>query len=104
RRVAPPAAHRRLARGAPALAHDQRFAVAPVAARAGRARLLKRWPDFRSEWVVYEDDDLIMFDKPAGVPSQAAEQSHDDDVVARLKRWLAERAGIAPSEVYLGVH
>jgi 23S rRNA (cytosine1962-C5)-methyltransferase len=65
---------------------------------------LKRWLDFRAEWVVYEDDDLLVVDKPAGVPSQAAEASHDDDLVARLKRWLGERAGIAPRDVYLGVH
>jgi 23S rRNA (cytosine1962-C5)-methyltransferase len=66
--------------------------------------LLELWPDFRPEWVVYEDDDLIVVDKPAGVPSQAAQQAHDDDLVVRLRRWLAARRGCAPEDVYLGVH
>jgi 23S rRNA (cytosine1962-C5)-methyltransferase len=60
--------------------------------------------DFCDEWIVYQDDDLIVVDKPAGVPSQAADASHDDDLPVRLKRWLAARRGVSPDEVYLGVH
>ncbi|MFI5308410.1 MAG: pseudouridine synthase, partial [Polyangiales bacterium] len=60
--------------------------------------------DLRPEAVVYEDEDLIVVDKPAGVPSQAADASHDDDLPARLKRYLAARSGVDASEVYLGVH
>lgn len=62
------------------------------------------WPDFEAQWIVYRDDDLIVVDKPAHVPSQAAQESHDDDIVARLKRWLAHERGQTAEEVYLGVH
>ncbi|MDD9932716.1 MAG: pseudouridine synthase, partial [Myxococcales bacterium] len=62
------------------------------------------WPDWRSRDVVYRDEHLLVVDKPAGVPSQAAEPEHDDDVVARLKRYLAVERGVAPEEVYLGLH
>ena len=62
------------------------------------------WPDFDASWIVHEDEDLIVVDKPAHVPSQAADESHDDDVVSRLRRWLAARDGIAVADVYLGVH
>jgi 23S rRNA (cytosine1962-C5)-methyltransferase len=66
--------------------------------------MIDLWPDFRERWVLYEDDDLLAIDKPAGVPSQAADAGHDDDVIARLKRWLAVRRGVAVDQVYLGVH
>ncbi len=60
--------------------------------------------DFDPRRVVYQDEDLIVVDKPAGVPSQAADPSHDDDLPARLKRWLAARRGVSPEAVYLGTH
>ncbi len=66
--------------------------------------MLELWRDFDESWILHEDDDLIAVDKPAGVPSQAADPGHDDDVVARLKRWLAARRGVTPDDVYLGVH
>lgn len=53
--------------------------------------------------IVYEDDDLIAVDKPEGVPSQAADPAHPDDVVHRLGLLLAERTGSA-RPAYLGVH
>jgi 23S rRNA (cytosine1962-C5)-methyltransferase len=62
------------------------------------------WPDFSERLVVYEDAALLVVDKPAGVPSQAAHEAHDDDLVARLRRWLAKREGVEPEEIYLGVH
>jgi 23S rRNA (cytosine1962-C5)-methyltransferase len=57
------------------------------------------WPDFRDEDVLYEDDDLLVVQKPAGVPSQSATE-REDDLVARLKAWLASRG----RGTYLGVH
>jgi 23S rRNA (cytosine1962-C5)-methyltransferase len=54
------------------------------------------WPDFRDEWIVHDDGDIVVVDKPAGVPSQAADESRPDDVVARLKTRLGG--------AYLGVH
>jgi 23S rRNA (cytosine1962-C5)-methyltransferase len=66
--------------------------------------MLDLWLDFRDSAILYEDEHLIAVDKPAGVPSQAAEVEHDDDVVARLKRYLGARRGVAAESVYLGVH
>jgi 23S rRNA (cytosine1962-C5)-methyltransferase len=54
------------------------------------------WPDFRAEWIVHDDGDLIVVDKPAGVSSQAADAERPDDVVTRLKAHLGG--------AYLGVH
>src|SRR5689334_16990930 len=62
------------------------------------------FPDLRASSIVFRDDDLIVVDKPPGVPSQAAEPEHDDDLPARLKRFLAAERGVAPEQVYLGVH
>jgi 23S rRNA (cytosine1962-C5)-methyltransferase len=58
------------------------------------------WPDFDPAWVLYEDDDLIAVDKPAFMPSQAAEEGRPDDLVTRLKAWL----GAQGRGSYLGVH
>jgi 23S rRNA (cytosine1962-C5)-methyltransferase len=62
---------------------------------------LRVWPDFDDAWILYEDDDLIAVDKPAFMPSQAADEARPDDLVTRLKAWLAARAKGSP---YLGVH
>lgn len=62
------------------------------------------WPDFRAEHILYEDDDVIAVHKPAGVSSQAADPERPDDVVYRLRAFLAERDRKAPAAVYLGVH
>jgi 23S rRNA (cytosine1962-C5)-methyltransferase len=58
------------------------------------------WPDFDEAWILYEDDALIAVDKPAGIPSQAADPSRPDDVVTRLRAFLAARG----DDPYLGVH
>src|SRR5581483_9379916 len=58
------------------------------------------WPDFRDAWILHEDADLIAIDKPAGVPSQAADPERPDDVVTRLARYLVARG----ADGYLGVH
>src|SRR5271166_3244537 len=58
------------------------------------------WPDLREPWILYEDADVIAIDKPVGVSSQAADRESPDDLVTRLKRYLAAR-GANP---YLGVH
>src|SRR5688572_3962838 len=62
------------------------------------------WPDFRAEHILHEDDDLIAVHKPAGVSSQAAQPDRPDDLVTRLRSFLAARDGRGPEEVYLGVH
>jgi len=59
------------------------------------------WPDFDDAWILYEDDFLIAVDKPAGIPSQAADPERPDDLVTRLSAHLLARGGREP---YLGVH
>ena len=62
------------------------------------------WPDFRPEHVLYEDDDLLAVHKPAGVSSQAAVPDRPDDLVFRVRSFLATRDGLDAAAVYLGVH
>jgi 23S rRNA (cytosine1962-C5)-methyltransferase len=59
------------------------------------------WPTFRSAWIVHEDADLIVVNKPCGVPTHPPEQGRVDDVHTRLGQYLTERDGAAP---YLGIH
>ena len=59
------------------------------------------WPDFQDAWILYEDEDLIAVDKPAYMPSQAADETRPDDLVTRLKAKLAARG---TGSAYLGVH
>ncbi|MDP9003067.1 MAG: class I SAM-dependent methyltransferase [Myxococcota bacterium] len=54
------------------------------------------WPDWRDAWIVHDDADIIVVDKPEGVPSQSADPERPDDVVTRLRSHLGG--------VYLGVH
>ncbi len=63
---------------------------------------IRVWPDFRDGWILFEDADVIAIDKPVGVSSQAADPTSPDDVVTRLKRYLAARSG--GLDAYLGVH
>jgi len=58
------------------------------------------WPDFRDAWIVHEDQDIVVVDKPAGVSSQAADPDRPDDLVTRLQKHLARRG----ADPYLGVH
>ena len=58
------------------------------------------WPDFRDGWVIHEDADLLVIDKPVGISSMAADPARPDDVVTRLKLFLGARG----RDAYLGVH
>ncbi|HXN32508.1 MAG TPA: class I SAM-dependent methyltransferase [Polyangiaceae bacterium] len=54
------------------------------------------WPDFRDDWILQDDGDIVVVDKPEGVPSQSADPERPDDVVTRLRAHLGG--------AYLGVH
>ncbi len=54
------------------------------------------WPDFRDDWIVHDDGDIVVVDKPEGVASQSADPEIPDDVVTRLRAHLGG--------AYLGVH
>lgn len=58
------------------------------------------WPTFRASWILYEDDALIVINKPARVSSEAAKAEVPDDIVSRLKAFLASRG----DDSYLGIH
>ena len=58
------------------------------------------FPDVEPSWIVHEDDEFLVVDKPPGVSSQAADADVPDDIVARLRQWLTRQG--KPS--YLGVH
>jgi 23S rRNA (cytosine1962-C5)-methyltransferase len=62
-----------------------------------RARV---WPDLLDAWIVDEDADLIVVNKPVGVSSQAPDPERPDDIVMRLKRFLANRG----EDAYVGTH
>jgi 23S rRNA (cytosine1962-C5)-methyltransferase len=54
--------------------------------------------------ILFEDEDLIVLDKPAGVPCQAPDAARPDDLPLRLRRMLAARRGVNAEDVYLGTH
>ncbi|MFO0762845.1 MAG: class I SAM-dependent methyltransferase [Byssovorax sp.] len=61
-------------------------------------RLFASFPPAR---VLFEDRDLIVIDKPAGMSTHAPEPERQDDAHTRLGRYLGERGERA---IYLGIH
>lgn len=62
------------------------------------------FPELEPGRIMHEDESLIFVDKPSGVPSQSARPEDDDDLPARLRRFLAARDGVPVERVYLGTH
>jgi 23S rRNA (cytosine1962-C5)-methyltransferase len=58
------------------------------------------WPAFVPSWILHEDVDLLVVDKPETMPTHAAEEARGDDLVTRLGDWLEARG----DDPYLGVH
>lgn len=46
-----------------------------------------------SDTVLYEDEHLLVLDKPPGVPSQATRQDAQDHLLAAAQRWLHRASG-----------
>jgi 23S rRNA (cytosine1962-C5)-methyltransferase len=59
------------------------------------------WPSWKSAWILFEDSDLIVVDKPVGIPTHAPEPGRIDDAHTRLGLFLRERGDERP---YLGIH
>lgn len=59
------------------------------------------WPVFRDRWILHEDADIIVLDKPAGIPTHAPDPSRAFDVVTRLAAHLRARGD---ERAYLGTH
>ena len=51
--------------------------------------------------ILYEDNHLLVVEKPYGIPSQA-DSSGDDDMQTLCKAYIKENAG-KPGNVYLGL-
>ncbi|WP_437524277.1 class I SAM-dependent methyltransferase [Sorangium sp. So ce726] len=66
-----------------------------------RLSLSELFPDIHPEWILAEDDDLIVVDKPAGLSTHAPEAERIDDMVTRLRAFLRGRGD---AEAYLGIH
>src|SRR5271170_6859791 len=59
-----------------------------------RARV---WPHFDDAWILHQDDDILVLNKPDGIPAQAADPERPDDLLARLRAARGKDA-------YFGVH
>ena len=59
------------------------------------------WPSWRAERILHEDPDLVVIDKPPGVPTHAPEPDRVDDAHTRVLAFLVERGEREP---YLGIH
>ncbi|WP_438038812.1 class I SAM-dependent methyltransferase [Sorangium sp. So ce128] len=66
-----------------------------------RLSLSELFPDIHPEWILAEDADLIVVDKPAGLSTHAPEAERIDDMVTRLRAFLRGRGD---AEAYLGIH
>jgi RluA family pseudouridine synthase len=58
--------------------------------------------ELTAERILFEDDDLIVIDKPPGLPAQPTLDEARDNLFAAVCRFLSKRARNA--EPYLGVH
>lgn len=60
------------------------------------------FPTLRTSAIAYEDDDVVVVDKPPFVPTQASRAGACDDLPARLAAFLEARDGGGPA--YVGTH
>ena len=54
--------------------------------------------------IVFEDADLIVVNKPAGVPTHATIDSSRHHLVEAVQQYLADREKKNPTDIYIGVH
>jgi RluA family pseudouridine synthase len=54
--------------------------------------------------ILYEDQDLIVVNKPAGIPTHETIDSSRHHLVRSLEAFLSRRDKIPPAKVYLGIH
>jgi len=62
------------------------------------------WPTFASDRILYEDDELIVIDKPVNVSTHAPDAQRNDDAVSRVRAAIAVRDRVPEADVYLGIH
>jgi len=59
------------------------------------------WPSWKKAWILFEDEDVILVDKPAGISTHAPEPDRTDDAHTRLTAFLRARGA---ANTYLGIH
>lgn len=60
--------------------------------------------EMSQEHVLFEDEFLIVVNKPAGLPTQPTLDEARDNLFKSVKNFLAKREGIPETQVYLGLH
>jgi RluA family pseudouridine synthase len=58
--------------------------------------------ELTADRVLFEDEDLIVIDKPSGLPSQPTLDKARDNLFAAVNRFLSKREGVV--KPYVGVH
>jgi RluA family pseudouridine synthase len=58
--------------------------------------------ELTTDRILYEDEDLIVIEKPAGIPAQPTLDEDRDNLFAAVGRFLSKRDGVA--KPYVGVH
>jgi RluA family pseudouridine synthase len=56
------------------------------------------------ERVVFEDEHLIVINKPPGLPTQPTLDESRDNLFAAVKRFISKREKIPADQVYVGLH
>jgi 23S rRNA (cytosine1962-C5)-methyltransferase len=76
----------------------------PLKARSSAVSLDHLFPSFPPERILYEDDDVVVIDKPVNVSTHAPDAGRTDDAFSRLRLALSERDGVPVDQIYLGIH
>lgn len=60
--------------------------------------------EMTADRILFEDDYLIVVNKPPGLPTQPTLDEARDNLFNSVKKFLANRSGQSVSQVYLGLH
>ncbi len=60
--------------------------------------------EMTAERVIFEDEHLIVINKPPGLPTQPTLDESRDNLFAAVKRFIAKREGYLVDQVYVGLH
>ncbi len=59
---------------------------------------------FTEDLILYEDKDLLIVNKPAGLPTQPTIDEARQNLYHSIKKYLSERESVATGSAYLGLH
>ena len=60
--------------------------------------------ELKAESILFEDEDIIVVNKPAGLPSQVTLDQNRNHLVAAITLLLQSREGASKEKPYLGLH